>query len=75
MNKCRCGHGRQWHRATANAISKRRRRGIRTPARASCHALVMVMRPGFTTSAYTVAPRQVQDECKCRDWHPQEVER
>lgn len=57
---CRCGHGRQWHRPTANAISKKRRRGDRRPAQAGCRYLA------------TMTGRKA---CPCRDWHPMEVAR
>jgi hypothetical protein len=68
MGKCRCGHGRHWHRATANAISKRRARGGHRPLRIPCQAFVR-SGPTFPSGA----PSGPIVKCKCRNWHPEEV--
>lgn len=36
MGTCRCGHGRVWHRTSANATSKRRRLGLRPTGHLPC---------------------------------------
>jgi hypothetical protein len=56
--KCRCGHGRTWHYATANAFRKRRRpagRPYRAP-QAGCR---------------WIAGATGRKVCPCRNYHPE----
>ena len=61
MNKCRCGHGRQWHKLPMRVSGWQRARGEK-PKRLGCRFRTMGAYPDPRVKA-----------CKCRDWHPVEV--
>lgn len=62
MGKCsNCGHGRQWHRQSQNAISKRRSRGLRPSGHLSCWFKFAV-----TTSGARRNGGWLFEKCPCR---------
>ena len=61
--KCRCGHGRVFHKTSANATRKRRRLGLRPTGNLPCVYVFYGLGINGPDSG----------RCRCRNWHPAEV--